>query len=116
MVRVKDRAEAYDLIDLGLGDVYRESLDTSVRLGVDVLIKLGHRRYSATRAGQNFLKNDEAALTKLAPHRHDEKSYIFNAREQIRLQEQLLADDRNANPALNDHAWENDRYMDEQEK
>ena len=116
MLRVKDRAEAYDMIGLGLTDVYRESLDTSVRLGVDVLIKLGRRRYSATRSGQSFLKNDEAALTKLAPHRHDEKSYIFNAREQIRLQEQLLADDRNANPALNDHAWENDRYMDEQEK
>lgn len=116
MVRVKDRAEAYDMIDLGLGDVYRESIDTSVRLGVDVLIKLGHRTYSATRAGRTFLKNDEAALLKLAPHRHDEKSYIFNAREQIRQQEQLLADDRNANPALNDHAWENDRYMDEQGK
>jgi CPA2 family monovalent cation:H+ antiporter-2 len=116
MVRVKDRAEAYDMIDLGLGDIYRESLDTSIRLGVDVLVKLGHRRYSATRSGHTFLKNDEAALLKLAPHRHDEKSYIFNAREQIRLQEQLLADDRNANPALNDHAWENDRYKDEQVK
>ncbi len=116
IIRVKDREEAYDLIDLGLKDVYRESLDTSIRLGVDVLIKLGHRRYTATRSGQAFLKNDEAALLKLAPHRHDEKSYIFNAREQIRLQEQLLADDRNANPALNDHAWENDSYRDEQEK
>jgi CPA2 family monovalent cation:H+ antiporter-2 len=116
MVRVKDRAEAYDMIDLGLGDVYRESLDTAIRLGVDVLIKLGRRRYSATRAGHTFLKNDEAALLKLAPHRHDERSYIFNAREQIRLQEKLLSDDRNANPALNDHAWENDRYKEEQGK
>ncbi len=116
MVRVKDREEAYDLINLGLTDVYRESLDTSIRLGVDALIKLGYRRYSATRSGQTFLKNDEAALMKLAPHRHDEKSYIFNAREQIRLQEQILAEDRNANPAANDHAWESDRYRDDQEK
>jgi CPA2 family monovalent cation:H+ antiporter-2 len=116
MLRVKGRADAYDMIDLGISDVYRESLDASIRLGVDVLIKLGHRRYSATRAGQTFLKNDEAALLKLAPHRHDEKTYIFNAREQIRLQEQILADDRNANPALNDHAWENDRYEHEQKK
>ena len=114
MVRVRDREEAYDLINLGLTDVYRESLDTSIRLGVDALIKLGYRRYSATRSGQTFLKNDEAALMKLAPHRHDEKSYIFNAREQIRLQEQILAEDRNANPALNDHAWEGDRYRDDQ--
>jgi len=116
MVRVKDREEAYDLIDLGLTDVYRESLDTSIRLGVDALVNLGSRRYTATRAGQSFLKNDEAALRKLAPHRHDEKSYIFNAREQIRLQEQLLADDRNVNPALNDHAWESDRGREDLEK
>ena len=69
-----------------------------MRLGIDALVKLGFRRYAATRAGQNFMKYDEAALLKLAPHHHDEKSYIFNAREQIMLQEQLLANDREVNP------------------
>jgi CPA2 family monovalent cation:H+ antiporter-2 len=87
-------------------------LDTSIRLGVDVLVKLGYRRYAATRAGQNFLKYDEAALLKLAPHRHDEKSYIYNAREQINLQEQLLANDRETNPTINDHAWESELRKD----
>ncbi|MEI7637851.1 MAG: monovalent cation:proton antiporter-2 (CPA2) family protein [Syntrophus sp. (in: bacteria)] len=108
MVRTKDREDAYEILDMGVKDVYRESLDTSIRLGVDVLVKLGYRRYAATRAGQNFLKYDEAALLKLAPHRHDEKSYIYNAREQITLQEQLLANDREVNPTINDHAWESD--------
>ena len=108
MVRTKDRQDAYEILDMGVKDVYRESLDTSIRLGVDVLVKLGYRRYSATRAGQNFLKYDEAALLKLATHRHDEKSYIYNAREQIMLEEQLLANDREVNPTINDHAWESD--------
>ena len=75
------------------------------------LVKLGFRRYSATRAGQNFLKYDEAAMRKLAPHRHDESAYIFTAREQIQLQEQLLTNDREANPTLNDHAWDSDRFV-----
>ena len=61
MARAKSRLDAYDLIDLGVKDFYRESLDTSVRLGIDVLIKLGYRKYTATRAGQNFIKYDEAA-------------------------------------------------------
>jgi CPA2 family monovalent cation:H+ antiporter-2 len=113
MVRTKDRHGAYEMLDMGVKDVYRESLDTSIRLGVDVLVKLGYRRYSATRAGQNFLKYDEAALLKLAPHRHDEKSYIYNAREQITLQEQLLANDREVNPTINDHAWESDLRKDQ---
>jgi len=54
MVRAKSRLDAYELLDAGMENIYRESLDTSIRLGVDVLIKLGFRRYSATRAGQNF--------------------------------------------------------------
>lgn len=110
MVRAENRFDAYDIMDMGVRDVYRETLDTSVRLGVDALVKLGFRRYSATRAGQNFLKYDEAAMQQLAAHRHDENMYIFNVKEQIRLQEQLLTSDREANPTLNDHAWDSDRF------
>ena len=112
MVRAKNRFDAYDLIDLGVNNVYRESLDTSVRLGIDVLIKLGYRKYSATRAGLNFVKYDEAALRKLLKHRHDKSTYIFHAREQIELQEQLLATDREVNPTLTDHAWDSDLFVD----
>jgi CPA2 family monovalent cation:H+ antiporter-2 len=106
MVRAKSRLDAYDLLDIGIEDIYRESLDTSVRLGVDVLIKLGFRKYTATRAGQNFIKYDEAALRKLAVHRHDREAYLFNTREQIALQEQLLANDRDVSPNVHDDAWD----------
>ena len=108
MVRARSRLDAYELIDMGVKDIYRESLDTSVRLGIDVLIKLGIRKYSATRAGHNFIKYDEAAMPQLARHRHDQDTYIFNTREQIQLQEQLLTNDREVNPTLNDHAWDSD--------
>ena len=111
MARAENRYDAYELMDMGIGNIYRESLDTSVRLGIDCLVKLGFRRYSATRAGQNFLRYDEAAMHKLAPHRHDESAYIFTAREQIQLQEELLTNDREANPTLNDHAWDSDLFV-----
>ena len=112
MVRAKSRIDAYDLLDMGIEDIYRESLDTSVRLGVDVLIKLGFRKYSATRAGQNFIKYDEAALRTLAAHRHDQESYIFSTREQIELQEQLLAIDRERIPNIHDDAWDSEKRDD----
>ena len=108
MVRAKSRLDAYELLDAGVKNIYRESLDTSIRLGVDVLVRLGFRKYAATRAGQNFIKYDEAALRKLAAHRHDQESYIFNTREQIELQEQLLANDRDVVPNVHDHAWDGD--------
>jgi CPA2 family monovalent cation:H+ antiporter-2 len=109
MVRAKSREDAYELLGAGVKNIYRESLDTSIRLGVDVLVKLGFRRYTALRAGQNFLKYDEQALRTLAEHRHDRDLYIFKTREQIELQEQLLSIDREKVPNLQDAVWDDDR-------
>ena len=106
MVRAKSRLDAYELIDEGLEHIYRESLDTSVRLGVDVLVGLGFRRHSATRAGQAFIKYDEEALGRLAGHRHDQEEYLFQTRRHIEIQEALLALDRSTIPRLQDHAWD----------
>ena len=106
LARTGSNLDAHELLDLGVEQIYRDFLDTSIRAGVDVLVNLGHRRFSATRAGQDFVKYDEAAMQKLAPHRHDESNYISNAKEQIRLQEQLLANDRSIDHALNDYAWD----------
>jgi CPA2 family monovalent cation:H+ antiporter-2 len=77
-------------------------------MGVDVLRSLGVRAYSATRAGQNFLKYDEAALSKLSKMRHDIKQYIASVREEIEHQETLLRSDLNFTPNENDHAWDSE--------
>ncbi len=106
MVRTGNNLDAYELLEQGVDGIYRDYLDTAVRAGVDVLSSLGYRRYSATRAGQDFIKYDETAMRRLAPHRHDESDYISNARELIRIQEQLLANDRATNHTENDHAWD----------
>ncbi len=50
-------------------------------------------------------------MHKLAPHRHDQSAYIYTMREQVQLQEQLLTNDREANPTLNDHAWDSDQVV-----
>ena len=114
MVRAKSRIDAYDLIDSGVENIYRESLDTSVRLGVDALIRLGFRKYSATRAGQNFIKYDEEALRLLASHRHDQSDYVFKTREQISIQEGLLTNDLKVAPNIHDNAWDSDAYKNEE--
>ncbi len=108
MVRVKNRSDAYEIMDLGLRNIYRESIDTSVRLGVDVLKKLGHRSYTATRSGQDFIQYDETAMWELAKSRHNIKQYISDAREQIEIQETILKRDFQNNPNHQDHAWDTD--------
>jgi monovalent cation:H+ antiporter-2, CPA2 family len=106
MIRSKNRNDAYELLDAGVMNIYRETIDTSVRLGVDVLRRLGMRSYSAHRAGQNFIKYDEAALKKLASHRHNLTEYIASIKEQIALQEELLQNDIQFSPNTGDHAWD----------
>ncbi len=108
-VRAKSRMDAYELLEEGIEDVYRESLDTSVKMGVDILTRLGHRHYSAFRAAQNFIKYDEASLRKLAKERHDTKQYIFRVKEEIESQESQLQEDLNFKPSNTDHAWDSEQ-------
>jgi CPA2 family monovalent cation:H+ antiporter-2/glutathione-regulated potassium-efflux system protein KefB len=91
--RASDRSDASDLLDAAVHNVYRETLDTSLRLGVDVLRHLGHRAYPAGRAARAFLRHDEATLRELAQLRTDRNHYLSTARERIaELEAQLLAD------------------------
>lgn len=108
MVRAKSRMDAYDLMDIGLQDIYRESLHSSVKMAVDALTSLGHRSYTVTRQGQKFLQYDEAALIRMAELRHDQKQYILQARENFRMQEELLSQDLRQNLSEYDHAWDSE--------
>jgi monovalent cation:H+ antiporter-2, CPA2 family len=108
MARARSRMDAYDLIDMGLKDIYRESIHTSIKLAVDVLSKLGYRTYTATRQGQKFLQYDENALMKMAELRHDMKQYILQAKENFQLQEELLSRDLHQDLSTNDHAWDSE--------
>ena len=60
LTRARSRTDAYELIDHGVENIYRETLYTAVHMGVDALTQLGHRKYSATRQGQRFIKYDGA--------------------------------------------------------
>lgn len=108
MLRAKNRYDAYELMQYEINGIYRENLDTSVRMGVDVLIKLGKRAYSVYRAGQQFMKYDEESMKELYKVKHDENLYISATRQQIEMQEDLLKNDLKQKPNLDDHAWDSE--------
>lgn len=95
MARAKNRFDAYELVDLGVKDIYRETLYTSVYLAVEALKKLGVKEYTANRQGRKFIDFDEKSLAKLASLRHDKVDYFLKARQHIEMQEQLLRNDHN---------------------
>jgi len=108
LTRARNRVDAYELIDHGVDKIYRETLYTAVHLGVDALTQLGHRKYSATRQGQRFIKYDEAAIRKLAAKRHDKMAYLATVKDEIEMQEQLLKSDMLINFSASDHAWDSE--------
>lgn len=116
LARARNRSNAFELVDMGIENFYRENLYSAVHLGVDALVELGHRRYTATRQGQRFIKYDEESIFRLAKKRHDKKAFLMSTLEEIELQEQLLKNDLYAQLGAQDHAWESQDIRKEQEE
>jgi monovalent cation:proton antiporter-2 (CPA2) family protein len=112
--RAYGRPHAYDLLEAGIEQVYRETLDTSLKVGVDALCMLGYRRYQALRAARKFRRHDEDSVRELAGMWKDRKAYILRARELIRgIEEVIRAEvDRGSRPEI-DAAWETSGLIDE---
>ncbi len=110
LARATGRTEAYDLLDAGVDHVYRETFDSSLRLGIDALRILGHSAYDAHRRGRAFRRHDERMLRELAPHRGDRATYIREVNRRREEMERVLADDV-ADPASRHHdeGWDSDR-------
>lgn len=105
-IRAKNRLDAYELLDRGVTNVYRSSLHASVFMGVDVLSSLGFRRYTLHRKANQFIKYDEAALSRLSKFRFDKEQYIGNVKEEIALEEKLLNEDLKFQEKGTDNSWD----------
>jgi len=112
MIRAKNRTDTYDLMEMGVKNIYREHLDTSIRMGQDALKKLGFRAYTVHRLGQSFREYDESALKIFAKYKNDEKKYISVVKLQIEQQEALLSGELTRKFSLNDQAWDSENMKD----
>lgn len=93
LVRSSNRYDAYDLMNAGMLHIYRETLDTSLRVGVDAMKMLGYTPAVADRAAKTFFTHDEKALKYLSTIRNDEE-YITAARRNMEELIRLVQADR----------------------
>ncbi|WP_421895267.1 monovalent cation:proton antiporter-2 (CPA2) family protein [Marinoscillum sp.] len=108
MMRAKNRSDASELLNMGISNVYRETLETSVRVASDVLHYMGFRKYTVHRQAQNFIKYDEESLRKLAAEPINDQ-YVFKVKEEMEQQEKLLEEDLKRGIVDNDHQWDSAR-------
>ncbi|MCL4121336.1 UNVERIFIED_CONTAM: hypothetical protein GTU68_004684 [Idotea baltica] len=108
MIRTKNRYDAYELLNLGHENIYRESLETSLVLAKDVLSKMGFRKYTLNRQVQNFIKYDEDSLRRLAAAPKLDDDYIFKARKELEQQEKFLNEDFKRGVVDFDNHWDSE--------
>lgn len=106
MTRARNRIDAYELIDREVKHIFRETLYSAVQMGVEALVELGHRRYTATRQGQQFIKYDEISTLNLAKKRHDKLAYMVTVKEEIDMQEEIIKMDSYSQVAATNHSWD----------
>jgi CPA2 family monovalent cation:H+ antiporter-2 len=112
--RAIGRTHAYELLEAGLDSVYRETLDSSLRIGFDVLRELGMPGFEALRRTRRFRVHDEQALRELSGKRGDTKTYMHLVRQQSEALERVLATDSSDRWSNVDEAWDTEGLRREQ--
>ncbi|MFY7815091.1 MAG: NAD-binding protein, partial [Chryseobacterium taeanense] len=111
-VRAKNRIDAYNYLNNGINNIYRETLGTAVDMAVDVLHETGMRKYTARRLGQRFMAIDKESIRKLAKADEDDEIHLFTTKEILQREEELLAYD---NLNFENKQWEDSSNDEEDE-
>jgi len=105
-VNASDRSSAYELMDLKITTIRRETFGSALALGQDALKLLGFDPYEAHRLMRIFQKNDEEMMPELYKmHREDEEQYISMYQKHTADLEELMTLDLNVDLEELDKAW-----------
>jgi voltage-gated potassium channel Kch len=113
LARAHTRQEAYELLDAGVAHVYRESLDTSLRLGIDALRMLGIRATQAYRAAQTFRRHDERNVREQAALLGDEAFFDVAAKAIRDLEALILRELEGEGEIGGESAWDTESLRQE---
>jgi monovalent cation:proton antiporter-2 (CPA2) family protein len=107
LVRAKDRDHAYQLINLGVRYIFRETLDSSLDLSIQALRLLGFGGYRAYRAARTFKTYDEESVRHLAAFvNSDEKDFVGEIRRRVRTLDELFEAERAGQAFRYDKGWD----------
>jgi len=106
LVRTHSYLDAYELIDMGIHQVYRETFDTALRIGVDALTAMGQRAFKVNRSAMTFRKHNERVIREMATHRKDHIEWIKALRQRIEDIEQIMNDEMERTGKDKDLGWD----------
>ncbi|MFV0305159.1 MAG: monovalent cation:proton antiporter-2 (CPA2) family protein [Moheibacter sp.] len=83
LIRAKNRFAAYNYLNQGYTNVYRETFFSAVHVGIEALEELGLTHEEAMRQGEIFMVADRASLKKLSKHSTNLEEYISKSKEEL---------------------------------
>jgi monovalent cation:proton antiporter-2 (CPA2) family protein len=83
LARATSRQHAYEILRLGVNQVYRETLGSALDLSIDALRELGMDERRAHRVAEIFREHDEASVREMSVLPDDDESYVSVARKHI---------------------------------
>ncbi len=117
VARARNVQHYFELADLGVTLIERETLDSALMSARSVLEELGWLPHQARTLALRFRRHNVEQLLKMAPHRHDEARLISTAKQGRQQLEELFAQERDAAARRGRHAgWtSNDETVEPQE-
>ena len=106
--RATDRVHAYELLNMGIGDVFREVFSASADMAEKVLVSLGQHPYEARRATESFRRFDEEVIKEQARHAGDQDAMVDIVRRSRAELSRILSGDQTTKPIVEDEAWHDD--------
>ncbi len=113
LARVAGRPEAYEILEQGLEHIYRDGVETALRIGVDALRFLGRPAHQVLRSSRTFLSHDEKSVRDLGQMRHDRTAYFSAARERISALEELMLSELDFDEEERDAGWDTESIREE---
>jgi monovalent cation:proton antiporter-2 (CPA2) family protein len=91
--RARNRQHTYELMDLGIKHVKRETIDSSIGFVEDLLLEMGMNKQRARKIVEKFREHDKNLLQQQYLNRFDEKAMISASKLAVEQLEKVMKED-----------------------
>jgi len=107
LARCRDRQHYWELRKLGCIRVFRETFGSAYEAGIESLIQVGYRSYTAHRLARKWRDHEERTLEDLGQH-WGTQGYFAQAKARMEEAERLMRDEDPVVYQERDAAWDNE--------
>jgi monovalent cation:proton antiporter-2 (CPA2) family protein len=107
VARARDRQHYWELRKLGCIKVFRETFGSAYEAGIESLIQVGYRAYTAHRLARKWRDHEERTLEDLGKH-WGTQGYFAQAKRRMEEAERLMRDEDPVVYQERDAAWDNE--------